>query len=256
MAIKLKTVIVEGKTYAEVIDGKPIYVHDDGSEHPFDAVTTTAKISTLNREAQTHREAKEAAEASLKQFEGLDVTAARTALDTVKNLDDKKLMDAGKVEEIKNAAIKAVEDKYSPVVAERDSLKKDIFGERLSSRFANSKFITDKMAVPADVVKAVFSGQWRDENGKPVPYDMHGNKIYSQQNPGSEPDFEEAMSIMVNAYPHKNGLLKGTGGGSGARENGAGGGANGNKVLTRAEFDRLDASTKNAKLSEGFALVD
>ena len=87
MVMKLKTVTVEGKTYAEVEDGKPVYIHDDGKEVPFDAVTTVSRISTLNREAQSHREAKEAAEASLKTFEGLDPEKARKAVEGLSGVE-------------------------------------------------------------------------------------------------------------------------------------------------------------------------
>ncbi|MER0133114.1 hypothetical protein KD913_25385 [Klebsiella pneumoniae] len=63
--MKLKTVEVNGKSYAEVdANGLPVYVHDDGKEIGFDAVQAVGKISSLNGEAKSHREAKEAAEAS------------------------------------------------------------------------------------------------------------------------------------------------------------------------------------------------
>ena len=50
--MKLKTVEVEGTTYAVVEDGKPVYVHDDNKEIPFDAPGTVAKIGQLNGEAK------------------------------------------------------------------------------------------------------------------------------------------------------------------------------------------------------------
>ncbi len=62
--MKLKTVEVNGKSYAEVdSSGLPVYVHDDGQEVGFDAVQAVGKISSLNGEAKSHREAKEAVEA-------------------------------------------------------------------------------------------------------------------------------------------------------------------------------------------------
>ena len=75
--MKLKTTEVNGKSYAEVdANGLPIYVHNDGKEVGFDAAQAVGKISSLNAEAKTHREAKEAAEKSLKAFEGLDADKA------------------------------------------------------------------------------------------------------------------------------------------------------------------------------------
>jgi hypothetical protein len=63
------------------------FVHADGSEAPFDADGTVATIWRLNGEAKSHREAKEAAEAKLKTFDGIeDGPAALAALTIVKNL--------------------------------------------------------------------------------------------------------------------------------------------------------------------------
>ena len=255
MVMKLKTVTVEGKTYAEVEDGKPVYIHDDGKEVPFDAVTTVSRISTLNREAQSHREAKEAAEASLKTFEGLDPEKARKAVETVANLDAKKLVDAGQVEEVKQAAIKAVEEKYQPVVSERDNLKREIYGERTANLFNGSKFITEKLAVPADVVRAVFAPYFKEEGGKPVAYFSEGHKVFSRQNPGSDPSFDEALEQLIDIYPYKESLLKGTGGGSGAKPNGAGG-TGGSKEMKRSDWDALAQHDKDKTIKDGVKIVD
>ncbi|EMB8492954.1 hypothetical protein VAH12_003790, partial [Acinetobacter baumannii] len=56
--MKLKTVTIDGKVYAEVDGDKPIYIHDDGKEMPHDAPHSVATIARLNNEAKTHREAK------------------------------------------------------------------------------------------------------------------------------------------------------------------------------------------------------
>ena len=59
-----------------VSDGKPVYVHDDGKEIPFDAPAAMQKISGLNAEVKQHREAKGTAEAKLKAFDGIEDAAA------------------------------------------------------------------------------------------------------------------------------------------------------------------------------------
>ena len=46
--MKLKTVVVDGKTYAEVNEqGLTLYIHDDGKEVAHDAPQTVATISRL-----------------------------------------------------------------------------------------------------------------------------------------------------------------------------------------------------------------
>jgi len=255
MALKLKTVTVGDKTYAEVQDGKPIFIDGD-MEIPYDVPAAATKITELNTEAKNHRVAKENAEAALKTFEGINVTEAKKALDTVKNLGDAKLIEAGKVEEIKAAAIKAVHDEYAPVVKERDEFKGKLYEEQTGSRFRSSKFITDKMSVPAEVVQSVFGKHFKDVEGKLQAFDATGNLIYSKSRPGEPADFDEGLEQIVGAYQYKDNLLKGTGGGSGAKSGNGSGGNQGEKKLTRSEFNQLDHTSRAAKMKEGFEVVE
>jgi hypothetical protein len=227
-----------------VKDGNPVYVHDDGKEIPFDAAGTVATISRLNGEAKGHREAKERAETALKAFEGIeDADAARKALETVKNLDTKKLIDAGEVEKVKAEAklafdeqVKAIEEKYKPVVKERNELKAEIVAEKVGNAFSRSKYIADSLAVPVDMVQATFGRNFKLEDGNVIGYGKDGKQIFSRVKPGEVADFDEALEILVDAYPFKDNILKG----SGASGGGAGGGANGKgNVYTRAQFDQI-----------------
>jgi hypothetical protein len=66
-------------------------------------------------------------------------------------------------------------------------------------------------------VQARFGQNFKIENGKIVATDLTGNKIFSRARPGEHADFEEALEILVDQYPHKDQILKGTGSsGSGA----------------------------------------
>jgi hypothetical protein len=233
--MKLK---MDEQGHAVLSDGKPVYIDEQGKEIAFDAPATIATISRLNGEAKGHREAKEAAEAKLKAFEGIsDPAAAIKALTTVKNLDDKKLVDAGEVEKVKAEAIKAVEEKYAPIVEQAKRLEGELYGEKIGGSFARSKFIAEKIAVPADIVQSRFGQNFKIEDGRITAYDQSGNKLYSKANPGNPADFEEALELLIDAYPYKDHILKGTGGtGGGARPGNTGGGG---KTVTRAEFDKM-----------------
>jgi hypothetical protein len=229
--MKLKTVVVGDKTYAEISDGKPVFVHDDGKEIAFDGPAAMDRIKSLNGEAKSHREAKEAAETKLKVFEGLDdVEAARKALQTVANLKDKQLVEAGEVEKIKAGAIAAVEEKFKGVVNERDALKgerdkikNDLDGLVRSNAFQGSKFVADKVAVPVHMLEKTFGDRFKVEDGKLVPYDAKGEKLFSRVKPGELAGFDEALEITIAADPFKDNILKGTNGGGGARSGGGGG---------------------------------
>lgn len=224
-----------------VVDGKPVYVSDDGKDVPFDVAGTVATISRLNGEAKKHREGKEAAESALKAFDGIDdADAARKALGIVKNLDQKKLVDAGEIDKVKAEAIKAVEEKYAPVVAERDTLRGALVSEKVGGSFARSKMIAEKLAIPADLVQARFGDAFKVEGNDLVAYDKGGNKLYSRANPGELAGFDEALEMIIEAYPYKDSILKGTGAAGSGSTGGGNGGAKGS--YTRAQFDGFDPS--------------
>lgn len=239
-----------------VQDGKPVYVADDGKEVAFDAAATVATIARINGEAKSNRIEKEAALTALKAFEGLDAQAARRAVDLTKNLDDKRLIDAGEAERVKSETIAAIEGKYAPVVAERDGLLNDLVTEKIGGAFARSKFIADKIAVPYDLVESRFGRNFSLDGRKVVAKDNAGNPIYSRANPGELADFEEALSMLVDSYPHKEHILKGSNnGGAGTRT--SQGGAGGAKTITRSSFEQMSPMQQAAAVSkDGFTVVD
>jgi hypothetical protein len=181
-----------------VQDGKPVYVHDDGKEVAHDAAQTVATISRLNSEAKTNRERYEKAESALKTFEGIeDPAAAKKALETLKNFDDKKLVDAGEVEKVKAEAIKATEDKYAPIVQERDAFQAQLHNELIGGGFARSKYIQDNIAVPVDMIQATFGKNFQIEDGKVVAVGADGQKIYSRTRPGEVASFTWRNSMAM-----------------------------------------------------------
>ncbi|WP_010486921.1 DUF6651 domain-containing protein [Pseudomonas sp. S9] len=234
--MKLK---LDEQGHAVLQDGKPVYVHDDGKEVAFDAPGTVATITRLNGEAKTHRERAESAEGKLKGFEGIeDGAAARKALEIVANLDQKKLVDAGQVEQVKAEAIKAVRAEYEPVVAERDKYKTDLYNEMIGGNFSRSKFAEEKVAVPRHMLQKTYGDSFKIEEGKVVAYDGNGAKIFSRSRPGELADFDEALELLISNDPYRDNILKGSGAnGSGAP---SGGGGNGGKAtMTRAQFSAL-----------------
>lgn len=253
--MKLKTVVVDGKTYAEVNDQSlPLYIHDDGKEVAHDAAQTVATISRLNGEAKTNRERYEKAESALKTFEGIeDPAAAKKAMETLKNFDDKKLVDAGEVEKVKAEAIKAVEEKYAPIVQERDAYQAQLHNELIGGGFARSKYIQDSISVPADMIQAQFGKNFKIEEGKVVAYGADGQKIYSRARPGEVADFDEALESLVGGYQHKDSILKGSQAGGGGFQ---GGGQGGSKSMTRDQFTSLKPAEQSSFMREGGKVTD
>lgn len=249
--MKLKTVVLDGKSYAEVNEqGLPLYVHDDGKEVAHDAAQTVATISRLNGEAKTNRERYEKAESSLAAFAGIeDPAAAKKAMETLKNFDDKKLVDAGEVEKVKAEAIKAVEDKYAPIVQERDSYQAQLHNELIGGGFARSKYISESISVPADMVQAQFGKNFKIEEGKVVAYGADGQKIYSRSRPGEVADFDEALETLVGGYQYRDSILKGSqAGGGGFQGNAQNAGIKRSDMSAKEKADYLKAHGQESYL--------
>lgn len=252
--MKLKT---DDAGHVVVSEGKPVYLHDDGKEVVFDYDATLATISRLNGEAKQHRTAKEAAESKLAAFADIaDPAEALKALSTVKNLDAKKLVDAGEVEKIRAETAKAIEEKYAPVLKERDTLKGDLTRERRSNIFAHSKTLAEKLILPPAAAEKLFGEQLKEVDGKMVWHDQNGQPIYSRTNPGTLADLEEGAGLVLDGYPYRDNILKGTGNRGDGKDASNKNGNNGAKTMTRAQFDALDPAIKATRMREGFALTD
>ena len=250
-----------GAIVVQEVNGQklPVFVHADGKETAFDGDSTIATISRLNGEARTHREAKEAAEAALKPFKDAgiaDPAAAAKALNTVKNLDDKKLVDAGEVDKIKQAAIDSVKAEFEPFVTKAKDLEQQLYTEKIGGAFARSKFIGEKLAIPADIAQAAFGSRFKVEGGKTIAVDANGQQIFSRTRHGEPADFEEALEILVDQYPHKASILKGSGASGGGAASSGGQGSAGGKTMSRAQFEALPLSDRAAVVKGGTAITD
>lgn len=208
MPLKLK---LDDAGHVVVQDGKPVYVNEDGKEIPYDVNQANNKISELCKEAKTHREAKEAAEQKLRQFDGIeDPEAARKAIETCNNLDSKKLIDVGEIERVKAEINKAANAKIEEAHKETETVKQQLYDEKIGGSFARSNFIKDRLAIPADIAQAAFGKNFNvTDDGRIIAKDNNGNEIYSQINPGEPAAFDEALEILVGNYKNKDSILRG-----------------------------------------------
>jgi hypothetical protein len=216
-------------------DGNPIYVTTSGQEQTVDGTTISAK----NAEAKQHRERAEAAEAKLKNFDGLDPELARKAIETVGKIDAKTLIDAGKVDEVK----KQITDQFTAQLNEKDGALKSALSKiddmQISGIFKDSDFLRDGIAVPRDFVESAYRSNFKIENGKVLAYDKAGNQIMSKERLGELATPDEALRLLVESRADKDLIIKadvgngsGNGGGSGVRGKG--------NVLKRSEWDKMD----------------
>lgn len=240
---------------AVLVDGKPVYVHEDGKEIPFDAAGTVATITRLNAEAKTHRVEKETALEQLKQFAGIeDPAAALQALKTVANIDQKKLVDAGQIEQVRSEITKGFQAQLDTLNGEKQGLEKQLYGAMVGNAFASAA-ILPKLNIPADLVQARFGSAFKVEDGKVVAYDANGNKLFSRQKPGEIADFNEGLELLIDQYPHKDAIFKG-GGQSGSGAQSGNGGSGGKQVITRAAFEALSPMERAERVKGGTVISD
>ena len=263
MAFKLKTEKI-GEKFVALLGpkGLPLYLDDEDNnkEVELDAADLHFGVIRNSADARKKREALEALQATHKQFEGLDADAARRALDLVKNIDDKKLVDAGKVDEIKLAATKAMQEKldsttkqFTTELAEErkksEGLKGALDNEIIGGGFARSKFIGDKVAIPRSFVESKFRGRFKLENGKPIAMDEHGQPIYGKADPSNPAPFDEALEIMISRDPDRDSILKGNQSSGSGAGHGSGGSGNG-KTISRSAYNALQPD-QQATLMKG-----
>jgi hypothetical protein len=219
--MKLK---IDEEGHAVLQDGKPVYVHDDGKEIAFDAAATVATINRVTEESKRYKERAQTAEESIKAFDGIeDPAAAKKAMETIKNLDQKKLVDAGEIETVKSEISKAFQAQLDEASQRAQALEAQLYQEKIGGSFARSKFISEKLIAPTPMVEKTFGEHFRIEDGKTRAYDADGNLIYSRSKPGEPADFEEALEVLVENFPYKDSILKAkeASGGDVTRTNGA-----------------------------------
>lgn len=213
-------------------DGNPIMIGADGREMTVRSNT----VLDLQNEAKQHRTAKEAVEEKLKAFEGIDPEKAKQAMATVADIDASKLINADKLDEVK----RAIATEYQAKLDERDGVintqQAKIDAMIIDTAFATSDFVRDSLNIPTEMFKATFRERFKVEDGKLIALDTNGGPLMSKKHLGETPNFEEAISLIVDAYPHKDQILRapdagGTGG------NGGGGNRGQSRTLRRAEFD-------------------
>lgn len=236
--------------------GNPIYVHDDGKEVPFDAMSAMNKIASLNKESADRRHEIKSLNTTLETFKGIeDPEAAIKALDTVSNLDAKKLVDAGEIETLKrqmnetyDAKEKSLTDQFTARELELTTniTTKDstIFNLMVESQFARSPWFSGekpKTILPPDMASTYFGKHFKVEGEgddlKVIGY-LNGETIHSREKFGEPASFEEALEVIIDQYPMKEKIM--------AANPGSGPGVKGNTDFSKGNGTLIDPGDKDA----------
>lgn len=222
-------------------DGNPVWIDTAGQESAVSGDT----ITRLNGEAANHRKDKEAALAKLAAFGDLTPEAAKEAVEKLKTVDLSKMVDAGKLEEVRAALTKEFQSKLEAKDAELRTMNETVKADKLAAAFATSKFVTGKLALAPDLVQNLFGNHFDVRDGKVVALDANKTPITSSKNFGEVADFEEAIECIVTQHPSKDSLMVGVkGGGTGGNGNGGGGGIK--RTVTRAEEAKMTHEQRRA----------
>lgn len=256
-------------------DGKIVFIDtdDDNKEYPLDGGAMYVKILDLGQKNKTQREKRKEAEDTLKLFsavEGINmedptewITSATGSIKTVKNLDDKQLVDAGKVEEVKQE----MRDAYESQLSAKDEAINGIKAQNevtvnakdgqirklmVSNRFNTSKYFNGEKSIttlPPDAAEALFGKNFQvvEEANNELSLKAFAadgkTELLSKINPGEPADFNEAVSLIIDKYPNRDSILRAIDGGSGGQGGQGGGGTPVNEIskleaeLVQAEKD-------------------
>jgi len=272
MSMQLK---VDENGAAVLADGKPVYLTEDGKEFPADVPDMYSKIARFKNEAKQNREKIDSVNAQLTVYRDMfpDMepdaiaewkTSAESALDLAKNIDDKKLIDAGKAEQVKRELqeahdnnLKKVKEKFEEEKGRLNSSisMKDakIFELTVGNAFANSKYFSGQSPITTlspDIALAYFGKNFKvhqKENGDLQVVGYYNDSEILSQAPdmvGEIAPIDEALAYLIDRYPNKDRILAA----SGKSGSGASGGTGGNGGATD-DMAKLQAQYADAQKS-------
>lgn len=256
-----------------VVDGKAVYLDKDDKEIVLDVDSLYKKIQTVNNESASRKRKIAEMDDKLKVLVNIEnpeewMESARKALETVQNLDDKKLIDADKVDQVKQQIKEAYDLKLvdfetaktveitglNDVIKNKDS---KIYNLLVSSNFATSPFFSGKepkTVLLPDIAESYFGKHFKveeNDNGELVVAGYIGeDRIPSRSNPGEGANFEESITEIIDKYPMKDRILRAGGNGSGSGGNQDGGEESDVATLKRKYKDAVTA--KNMAAAIGF----
>lgn len=230
----------------EIRDGNPVYVDSQGQEKTMGADA----ISQLNSQAASFRHRAQEAETNLAEFKDLDPVKAREALEKLTQIDQKTLVDAGKIDEVRAEITKQYETQMGETQAALSTALGTIDKMTLDNAFNSSDFVSKHIAIPPDIFRDSFAKYFEVKDGKLSAKDASGNPIYSNDKFGDPASFDEAVKIIVEQHPQKDQLLLAEArGGSGNDGRGSGNGGN-TTVLKRADFEAMSPAEKGPAMEK------
>lgn len=161
------------------------------------------------------------------QFEGIDPEIARSALEKIQEIEDKKLIDSGQIEELVKAKthrmqsdyeaqLKSLQDSLGNYQSQYEKALGEISTIKIDNKLAS---VAPKLGVRPEAIEDVITlgrNVFRIEDGVPVPY-QGDEVVYGKE--GKPMTMEEWIPSLAKSKPHY--FLESQG--SGASNNGSSG---------------------------------
>ena len=228
--LKLK---LDEEGHVVVVDGKPVYVDQDGqNEVSLDAGELQQKVKGLNHESAERRVKLDALQnqfdEEVKRWEGLDPEESKKALEAIKNISEKELIDAGKLDEVRKSLIDGHEKtmaqtrkEFQENLAKKEALlgtkENQIRNLLVRGAFDRSEYLRSKTVMPADLAYSHFGNNFEVkeiEGQLRAVGKFNGNEILSESN-GELASTEEAIEYLIKNYQFRDSILKTDGAGGG-----------------------------------------
>jgi hypothetical protein len=245
-------------------DGKLVLVGDDGSETPFDAVGAYSTFAKIREERDGWKSKAEGFDSELTRFGKSPDERAKTAerAKLASQIDEKKLIDAGKVDEVVSARLaestKAWDEQRAALEAKAATAESKARRIGIESKLRASKVFDDYLAPTKELFVAKhldhfdFDGEadgvagFRDAK--------RSQRLYRIDNPNAAADVDESIRQILKLDPNHDSYRKG----SGANGSGAPGNpkvnADGSKSVSPEEFTRWTPAQQMKFSVEGGAV--
>lgn len=250
MAVKLK---MDETGNAVLQDGNPVYVHDDGTETPYDVGTLIGKVRNLTEEKDRFFNKHKTVETELNQiknaFGEITPEIAKDAIEKLKSVvPNEDVVNLKKqMTEIFEQQKRELAEGYTGKISELEKTiqekEKNLNNLVVKNHFSQSKYFTGPEPVtllPVDIAMEYFGKHFKVEGDSIVGY-VGDNKIPSKKNIGEVADFEEAIGAIIENYPFKDTILRVRKGGPSA-----GGNVGGQDVGNAVTISLADSKNPNA----------
>lgn len=187
---------------------------------PTDEEARLLKEVMQKKEALNKKEADlAAANAKLKEFEGIDAVAVRKILEDQKAAETAALEAKGEWDRLKarmaeehSAATKSLQDQIAELQGKLSSAASATKEATIGTAFSQSKFVQEETTLTPAKARIIYGDHFDlDESGNVVGYDKPrgaANRTAFVDAQGNSLKFEEAMAKIIGADPEVDSLLK------------------------------------------------